>query len=179
MTLENNKQTDRLEKKIDANFKNLEGNIKKIFDQSLISYIKYLDNDVLIIYDKQDNMLLKAKFQEIGSYDFNTKIWVWSWNKIPTNNLLTSYSKNVKKYSKKLFQKITKCKNMPSCMTLEKYYYMSKYGNFYFSDDIMQIIKYALFVTNSQWYLNITHMHDKSVPKNKIHCLFITNVLNY
>lgn len=179
MSLADDKQRNGIEKKIDKNFKILEENIKKIFDSSLISHIKYQDTDVIIIYDTQGNMLFKAKFQEIGTYDLNTKIWVWSWNKIPSNNFLTLYSKNVRKYSKKLFQKITKCNDKNNCMALEKYYYMSKQGNFYYSGDIMQIIKFALYVTKSSWYLNITNTLDQNIPKNKVHCLFITDILNY
>jgi len=172
-----------LEKNIKDYFIKQEENIKKIFNSDLIAKIHYNNlleqPDIIELYDKDNNIIIKARYQEMGTFDTSQNIWVWSWDKIPMNKSLTLHSKLVKIKSKRLLDKVINCENQESCKTLETYYYAAKKGNFYFNDDIMKIIKYSLFVTKATWYLIIDHNLDNNVGKNKLHYLFITSILNY
>jgi hypothetical protein len=164
---------------VESKFNTNSSNIKKIFDPTKLSKIHYDEQGKIKLYDKDDNILLNAVFQEIGSYDTKTKIWVWSWNKFPVNNLMSKYSKTVKKSTEKLLQQLVSCKNSDTCKHIEEYYYFAKYGNLYYEDDIMKLIKYAMFITDAPWYLAVNNQLDPTVPNEKIHYLYITNIVNY
>jgi len=170
--------TNNLEHDIMNDYLKLKKEIHKIFDSSKVSKIRYITEDIIEFYDNE-NMLLRASFQEIGTYDINTNIWVWSWDKVPTNIFLSKYSKFIKTQSKKFFDKIIETKNKEECKILEKYYYLSQNGYFYYTGDVLEIIKYSLFMTKSPWYFTVTNKLDNNVPINKNHYLFITNVINY
>jgi len=172
-----------LDKNIKDYFIKQEQNIKKIFNPDLVTKIQYSDltqqPDIIELYDKDNNIIIKARYQEMGTFDTSQNIWVWSWDKVPINKLLTLHSKLVKIKSKRLLDEITECDNQESCKILETYYYAAKRGNFNFNEDIMKLIKYSLYITKATWYLVIDQKLDGNIAKNKLHYLFITAVLNY
>jgi len=170
-----------VEQKIINNFFEIsKKNILKIFDPQNINSVKFVKSDnILELYDKNKNLLIRAYYQEIGTWDYNTKIWIWSWNKILTNNKLSVLTKQIKKNSKNILKQIITCGDINICKDLEEYYYISKNGNFSYDDDIMKIIKFAMYVNDVPWYIELSNNNDSTIPNGKIHYFFITSIINY
>jgi len=64
--------------------------------------VKFNEDDELIIFKEKDIEIYKSKTTILGSFDLNTKIWLWAWVTPFLTASLTKDSRNILKYGLEL-----------------------------------------------------------------------------
>jgi len=129
---------DNLIKKINLNYQKLETNILKILDPNINYQIKFDkdNNDVIMLFNHDTNeLLLTAKYNYIGLYNNSHNTWYWGWSLIKDKKT-TEKSKNIKQLSKNNILKS----------------YVSNNNIKINSDEIINLVKMALYSMNDKWY---------------------------
>ena len=137
----------------------------------------HMDNNTIELYDENKNFVLKAEYELIGIHNIFNSVWYWGWNIHLVDSALTKKSKNIKHISKDIKNNYSNYDPKEA----DEYYYITKNGNFYTSsDNIMKLVKLAMFINKGLWYIPICHGKDNTtctkINKNKDKDLSIKRV---
>ena len=91
----------------------------------------------ILFYDKKDNILIKGKYQIIGVFDRNKKIFNWAWSISNLDDNLISYSKELLNYGLDLSKEYIILKYLLTKTDIET-------KNILFEDFIISIVSYLL-----------------------------------
>lgn len=157
-----------MDKKINKFYAKKEKEIKKIFKHNT-DYSCVYDGDIVNIYDNENDLLLKAKYSIAGIYSKDRLVWYWGWNINLVNKELVKDSYHIKKSYKDI--------------TEDEYRYIAKNSNFMIEQgDINKIIKFALYMTKSIWYIPVCEDNTNRCVKDKkgiVKYLLIKEIINY
>jgi len=108
-----------------------------------INYVEIIDHGKLV---------LKAEYSLIGLYNVGVSVWYWGWNIAMIDKSLIQKIKKIKKYYKTIKAEYHKY----NAQEIDEIYYFLRNGNFYISQqNVLKIVKLALFLTKSNWYLEV------------------------
>lgn len=135
-------------------------------------------DNIIDIYGSNKKKILTIKYEVLGTYDGTFGIFSWACDHVILNKEVCLLSKNVKKYSKTLKKAIVSENNHDHNQTnsnyMEKiYYYLSNSMFFLDPQNLVDIIKISIFVTESKGIV-------QEIAQNKITTLyFVRDIISY
>lgn len=127
-----------LEKIIGASYNKIDdigSKIVKYYPQYAIAK-DHKNNTINIINEKDKSLLIKSDYIFVGSYDPNSKIWLWSHTNFTLSGRSKEYKKIINKFDKKLTDDIIKY------------------------DDTKYVEKIHNYLSNDMFHINHTNIFD-------------------
>jgi hypothetical protein len=161
-----------LEELINKNFDKYTDKIKSILENKthkIDAYISKYDEKIINIYDNNDNLLLSANYETIGTYDLSTSIFFWefAFQLFPKLEL----SDNIESYKKELSDAIIKRTYKDSKYMEQLYYYITNNIFYIKYENIENLLKFIIYITK---YNGIV---DETLSDNKNIYYLITNII--
>lgn len=170
-------------KEIDENYDKKKDKFTKIFNITKKYSYNFIkdnnNNDIIELYDENNKIVLRFIYSIIGNYDVYKSIFYWSYNIFFINKNLTEDTKLIKNFAKELKNNHKKYDKIQA----DVLYYLANNSNFYISSqNIDKVIKFALYVTEFDFYLPIKYDENDNiiydnVGLKRIEYLFIKKIL--
>lgn len=116
------------------------------------------ENKTIDVFASDDGKkkILSVKYEILGTYHINSKLFTWSCDQLLTDKKMTILSKKIKEYSKNL-KKVITIKKFKDVEYQERLYYYST-NNIFFVEyvNISDILKFSIFVSECHGILNFS-----------------------
>lgn len=158
---------DKVEKYYQKSMKRVEKNLDPQKNYNYKFYVDHHNKNIVEIFEGE-KFVLKAEYDLAGIYNFYNSVWYWGWNIDVVNRTLVDRSKVIKEFSNYLKKNYEKFDGVEA----EELYFRTSNGNFFTSKkNIAKIVKLALYLTKSLWFLPVCYGKDDIVQK----CTIIEN----
>lgn len=170
--MSNNKYRD-LFKNIQKNYENRHNKIKSsINSKDTYNYVFETDSDdvpIVNVIDNNGKSILQAKYSVVGVYNPVTSIWNWGWACDFVNRKLIKHKSKIHKFASEIKENYDNFEKKDR-KDIEELYFHTSNRNFYMnSKKIDLLMKFVLHITDTVWFLSISHKNKSITDENDEH----------